>query len=101
MLCSRQIEESIGSKRVDGPWGFQGFIGGKLQNVFGPIRNIVPTCPRIAVLWHGHFIRRDTFRLIYLPDTAVFFRVAVVHQVLEFELFLHLNLNTLWTNASD
>src|SRR6266853_2053153 len=89
------LKESISSKRVDGPWGFQGFIGGKLQNVFGPIRNIIPTCPRIAVLWHRHFIHRDTVRLVYSSDSAVFFRVAVVHQVFESKIFLHLNLSTL------
>jgi hypothetical protein len=35
----------------------------------------------IAPLRHGDFIHSDTLRVVRSPDNAVFFRVAVVHQV--------------------
>ena len=51
---------------------------------------MISACPGIAVLWDGHFVHCGTVRFVCTPYNAIFFRVAIVHQVSALEVPDHL-----------
>jgi len=44
------------------------------------------------VLWDGHFVHCGTVRFVCTPYNAIFFRVAIVHQVSALEVPGHLTI---------